>query len=67
MILSLLLFHAINMLLYDNTFYSMLCNTLWHVGPLLGNHREISNYTTAVAKKRLRKRACFHGNKRIQQ
>jgi hypothetical protein len=26
---------------------------LWHVGLLLGNDREISNYTTAVAKKGL--------------
>jgi hypothetical protein len=26
---------------------------LWHVDPLLGNDREISNYTTAVTRQRL--------------
>jgi hypothetical protein len=29
---------------------------------MLGNDREISNYTIAVAKKRLPKQAYFHGN-----
>jgi hypothetical protein len=40
---------------------------MWHVGPLLGNDREISNCTTANAKLRLREQAYLHGNKRIQQ
>jgi hypothetical protein len=28
----------------------MILNILWHVYPLLGNDREISNYATVVAK-----------------
>jgi hypothetical protein len=40
---------------------------MWHVYPLVGNDREISKNPTAVAKYRLQKQACFHGNKRIQQ
>jgi hypothetical protein len=38
-----------------------------HVNSLLGNDREISNCTTAVAKLRLGKQACFHGNNCVQQ
>jgi hypothetical protein len=29
-----------------------LLNILWHLDPLLGNDREISNYTTAVTRQR---------------
>jgi hypothetical protein len=29
---------------------SLFIYVLWHVGPLLGNDREMGNYTTAVAK-----------------
>jgi hypothetical protein len=41
--------------------------TLWHVDPLLGNNDERNKYTTATAKKRPRKQACFHGKQRTQQ
>jgi hypothetical protein len=30
--------------------FEVLTLILWHVDPLLGNNRKISNYTTAVAK-----------------
>jgi hypothetical protein len=35
---------------------------LWHADPLPGNDREATNYTTAVAKLRLRKQAYFQEN-----
>jgi hypothetical protein len=35
---------------------------MWHVDPLLGNDRERSSYTKAVAKQQFRKQVCFHGN-----
>jgi hypothetical protein len=38
---------------------------LWHVHPLLGNDRKISNYTTSVAKQRLRKEACFLARREV--
>jgi hypothetical protein len=28
---------------------------VWHVGPFIGNYREISNYTKTVARQRIRK------------
>jgi hypothetical protein len=36
----------------ETFFYWMVSNDkiLWHVDPLLGNDRETSNYTTAIAK-----------------
>jgi hypothetical protein len=30
-----------------------MCSILWHVDLLLGNYREISSYTTAIARKQL--------------
>jgi hypothetical protein len=39
--------------------YSLKEGAMWHVEPLLGNDREISNHTTVTA--------CLDGNKRMQQ
>jgi hypothetical protein len=35
---------------------------LWHTDPLLGNDRDISDYTTTVDKYRLHKQTYFQGN-----
>jgi hypothetical protein len=37
-------------------------SVLWHVDPLLGNYREISNYTRAFAKEWLCKQRSMLGN-----
>jgi hypothetical protein len=59
---------------FDNTVIKWICIWLqvifltlltfisWHVGPLLGNDREISKYTTDVTEYRLRKQTCSYGN-----
>jgi hypothetical protein len=51
-------------LLFQSTTCNWLFNQIyimWHVEKLLDNDREIGNYTTAVAKQRLRKQTYFHG------
>jgi hypothetical protein len=55
---SVTLRHTVNCHVYVAYFYFIilfndaLSIILWHVDPLLGNDREISNYTTAVTKQR---------------
>jgi hypothetical protein len=47
---------------YCDRLYFLMLVVLCHVDPLLGKDLEISNYTTAFAKWRLRRQACFHGH-----
>jgi hypothetical protein len=43
-------------------YYELKTDILWHVDPLLGNDRELSNYTTAFTKEWLVKQAFLLGN-----